>query len=365
VATKGDSTRRYTYAALHARCAGQGKGDTGGALLPRKVSWDPETQRVQADRSHGYPPHRIRAFVVQALRGLRAEAVAREIGYTGLMLSVSEALIDHEVIYADHFGYGGQNTRPGRVRLSKIGTRIMWRLLTSDDGARRVPDEVAFRRELRRRKGLAGEAARIRHEFDALVASTRGQRRSGDELVELILGIQRLVVREREVSEERRLVELELQALRHDPERRVTVPDFLCHDVPIVDLKVIEDDENRGSVRSIAGRPILRGWVSVPEFGTLAGTSAATSRNWVAGKGIKPGDPSAPWEPDRVPVDATVGRRKKIIVAGLKDSFLDQGNRRQMLAEMLTYWPEGWSEELLTEHAVPPPWMDEERRPAA
>lgn len=364
-AVQSDSTRRYTYSALYAKFAGQGKGDSGGALLPREVQWDAESQSLKADRSYGFPPHRVRAFVVQTLRSGFGQTVAEQLGYDGLMLSVAEALTDHEEIYADRLGYAGESTRSGRIRLSKVGTHVMWQLIAGDDGARRVPDEVAFRRELRRRKALEGEAARLRHELDAIFRSSSG-RTTPEQMVDMFMNVQRLTFREREVSDALREVERELQALRYDPQRRVTIPDWLCREIPVVDLDAIEDDEDRGAVRAITGRPALRDWITVAELGQLAGVSSdATPRNWVSGKGIKAGDLTAPWEPDRVPVDATVPRRKKVLVSGLKHSFLDQGNRRQVLAEMLGYWPEGWSEALLTEHAVRPAWMEAEQRRAA
>jgi hypothetical protein len=104
----------------------------------------------------------------------------------------------------------------------------------------------------------------------------------------------------------------------------------------------------------------------VQEFAGAIGASPATLPRWLGQGGRAPqlpfgdGDTRNPWPADRVPVDDSLGpRRRRILADGLSQSWLaSDPPRAQRLEELLAQpGPDGWTPEQCAAPPAPPAWM--------
>jgi hypothetical protein len=114
--------------------------------------------------------------------------------------------------------------------------------------------------------------------------------------------------------------------------------------LPTVDLDALERGEvERESQRTLAR---VREYLTVREVGEIHGVSEATARRWVNGETLphKDGDPRNPWDRHAIPVDNSLGpKRRRIYADAINRGFFDTEAKRQLRDELLASWPRGWS----------------------
>lgn len=298
----------------------------------------------------GYGPHTLRRFADQTARRAAKDWVSVNPGPADAN-DIAEVLLDH-AIPKDPYGYAGISSEEGREHYSQIAVAGIWRLLTTDDGARKVVDAEALRAALRERTALETELTRLRRHIDAehediRAAPLSAAKRKKDLglLVELVgrqAELSRIVDAERRMMDRLHAVEREIDRLKHDPACLVPLPDQAPAEAATVTSEAIELEET--GVRSIRGRPVrrLRDWLTPREFAEWFGVGEATGRRWLRGLGLRPGDPWAPWEPDDIPVVEISPRRRVILVDRIKPTCVTDVPRREALEELLATWPTGW-----------------------
>lgn len=330
------------------------------ALLPRG-----------ADPTWGFTAHTFRSWTAQTIRSMDAHDLLAEWRVDATQDWICEALLDHALTDMPSL-YGGASKDPDRERLSAIGTRLTWELLTGEAGARRVRDGASYGRALQAQAALSAEVNQLGREVDHAFQSPMpaGEDRVAQLLgrVEQLMHAHALVRRERQAYEQLVAIERELEAIRHDPARLVLVPDDAKDHLINDDLEAIEAE-----IRAGAGRPVderrpvaVREWISVQEMRELAAVSAATIPRWL-GQGARPpqlpfapDDPRNPWPPDRVPVDDSLGQRhRRIITAGISETFLmaAAGRIERLEAILATPGPEGWRRAHVEAPLVKPGWL--------
>ena len=324
-----------------------------GQRIPRTVtdaSGDTRTtystpMLPRPDGEGGYAPHTLRAANVQMIRSEEGAAWLREnrgkwrdtrlaVGDIAVPM-ISEALVDH-AIAADSMGYAGGKKGLDRERLSGYGTEITWALLTTDAGARKVPDVEAFRSALRQRLSVEANLDRL----DRVTRDTVDKTQSGDLALEKgFLAFQRLRDEENRAREDLAVVKEQVERLR-DPRNFVALDDDL--EMPSIDLDEIETEVLGGRTEYEQRRfEPVRDWITPKELGEILDRGEVTIRRWLKGsfpRGIQP------WDPERPPVDESFGpKRRKIMVAGLNQALFPSELAKEKLAETLARWPEGWS----------------------
>jgi hypothetical protein len=260
---------------------------------------------------------------------------------------IHEALVDH-AIPGDRLGYLDRNHLRGRERLSKVGTRIVWQMLATSRGARTERDHDAYQAALRQLRAIEGELTLNREQRRRVRNEAVTSRGSATTLLAAIGGIDEA----RDDLERRRSeVNERIQGLRHDSASRVPVDDEVPDD-EIVDRYSEIEQEILGDARCGPGEEVpplaVRDppWITVTELSYVSGISYPQAARWARGESLphKPGDPRRPFEPDSLPVDESLGpRRKRIAVVGLNPTFLEFGQTSRRLAEVLAVWPKGWS----------------------
>jgi hypothetical protein len=266
--------------------------------------------------------------------------------------------------------YGGASKDRDRERLSAVATDITWRLLTTSLGARRVRDAESFERVFRASRALQSELASLSAQVDlADVAPADPARPSVEHLVEEVNRLMRsrdLHRQERRVREQLDRLAVELEQIRHSKARLVAVPDDEPEAVE-VDLDAIERAiaaEQHASPALVAtrGGGPARIWISANEMRDLSGSSSPTIRRWLNGAvPFADGDPRNPWPAERVPVDDSLGeKRRRILVAGISKRWLAQvpGRNERLLDLLRTPVPGGWSSQLAAAPLQSPEWLE-------
>jgi hypothetical protein len=259
--------------------------------------------------------------------------------------TLAEALLDHE-IPRDRLKYQDVNTPQGRERCAEIGIRLNHRLLATELGADTRRDGPAFRVALQQEVALEAEIARAQGDLnDAEEALAQGGRLSPKLVPQILFAGRRIDTLREKLGQ----VRARTERLRHDSATRVSVPDDF--DEELEDEFDAIEAEVRG-VRAALDSPVqelvlVRDFITVPEYAELGGFSPATARRHVRGENLpyRPGDPRRPWEPDNVPVDGSLGpRRRRIQVAGINPGFFRTEAARRRLAEILSEMPRGWAD---------------------
>jgi hypothetical protein len=339
--TRGSIARRFT---------GQ---DSAGKRSRAMIPFDIE------DPFLGYSPHRYRAAATKMLEGQAAGDYLRRHRIDVPQRFLPDVLTDHSLRGIDAI-YNQLNTPVGREEAAAVATEVIAQLVFTELGARRVPDAAGYEEGLRRQQALVGERGRISKDIER---GLRSLERGEIDAAAALAQVHRSDHRRDDIAQELARLELDLRSIRSlDPDRFVPIPD----DVPSaahVDFEVIERRVLGRTVPS-NGRPQtlepVRDWIPVSEMAAIAGNSTKQARLWASGRGLPRGDTRRrPWEPDKIPVDDSLGpRRRRILVRGINPEWLDADpHRREKLNELLTDWPAGWSSHFWETHARPPAWM--------
>lgn len=323
-----------------------------------------------ADPTHGYTCHPYRSACAQMLRSLEAHEWLAANRISASQHWLAEALLDHALAGLDAL-YGGASKDEDRERLTIVATELTWRMLTTDLGARRGPDGNAYRAALQARLALHADVDELAARIDASFASAEAPRRREVTIADLMASIEGLtrvhaLVRiERTTRDELAAVERELELLRADPAKQVPLADRA--DAAPDDLEAIEAGVLAGgSLRRRRAAKRRRQWWGVQEFAGAIDVSPATLPRWLGQAGRPPqlpfgnGDPRNPWRADRVPIDDSLGaRRRRILVDGLSEAWLaaDPARTAALEALLTTPGPEGWSEEQCATPLAKPAWM--------
>jgi hypothetical protein len=132
---------------------------------------------------HGYSPHTLRGATMQAVTKAAVTYLPKH--HPDLQpMDIVETLVDHEV-HGDRYGYLDKNTLQGREVLSQIATELAWRMLTTEDGARKVRDADGYRDALAQRRILRAEQAHLDHEIQDLLDDQPRQRDHAKTVLEL------------------------------------------------------------------------------------------------------------------------------------------------------------------------------------
>ena len=296
---------------------------------------------------NGYSAHTVRGAVAQMIRS-RAGACWLELNrdHLGderlaadplLQSMLADVLLDHSVSL-DLLGYGGASKERDRERLSGIATELTWALLSTDAGARKVPDAKGFRAAVHQRLAAESELARVTREIDEILEASRNGMKSDAALIE----IQARTHREKRVREQLGEIKIEINEIRHNRARQVPIPD----DQPLVcvDLDQIEK-ELAGGVGGYERRryKAVRDWITPGELAQILGVGSATVRRWLDGRLPRH---IVPWDVENLPIDDSLGhKRRRLIAGGLNQALFDTELKREKLAETLARWPKGWTQE--------------------
>jgi hypothetical protein len=130
----------------------------------------------------------------------------------------------------------------------------------------------------------------------------------------------------------------------------IPVPD----DIPDEQLRDLFDQiESQIENQIIAREPTLPEpvrkppWLTVREAAELLGISYPQMARWVNVQHLPfpAGDARNPWQPNAVPVDTSLGpRRRRIAVEGINPRYIRTEGQQRRLAELLATWPKRWKE---------------------
>lgn len=293
---------------------------------------------------YGYTPHTLRSACTQAIRNHESEVwleQRRLPSDTVYRVAIAEALTDHETMSMDRFGYGGTKKNSDREKLAAIGIEMMWDLLTTDAGARKVYNVADFRSALHKRRALEGERQELRRQRLALSARPDG----GADLLALFLEAQRLASEKDEVDDALHHLRDEIEAIRNNRTRLVCVPDEL-EVPPVVDLDAVEREILGGVVsheRHVL-RPV-RTWLFGAELADCLGRGPATVRRWMDGK-LPTRAQDRPWATaEEAPIDSSLSeKRRRIYTPDINPELFNTPLKQQRRAEHLARWPEGMNE---------------------
>jgi hypothetical protein len=90
----------------------------------------------------------------------------------------------------------------------------------------------------------------------------------------------------------------------------------------------------------------IRDWITIPELAEVLDISYPTAARWVRGEHLPhaAGDPRNPWQADKVPVDSSLGeRRRRIWTGGISSAVIRTEAQRTRLSQLLGQAPKGWS----------------------
>lgn len=295
--------------------------------------------------SRGYSPQTLRRAALQLVRrGARGYCEEHDLDADPECLA--EVLLDHKELKADTMGYADIDTVQGRIRWSKIAIAINWEMLTTDRGARRVPDVPRYREALELEKALGAELKREERELDQLCDSCFNAVSSGL-VVEMMVAFDRI----RRIQQSLADTKETLRALERDRDSWRILPDD-APDEKGIDLKAVRRGES-GAARTIAPDP-ARWFLTVTEWAEFAG-SLATARRWAGGKlPYRDGDPRNPWQPGQGTVDESLGpRKRRIDVDKINPRYFDTSAKRARRDEILATTPRGFTRQECARPSAP------------
>jgi hypothetical protein len=344
--------RRWSTAALRQCVSGTLPARDGThavrPLIPRESGWSrdlpPELRQFV-----GYTPAEMRHLASQL--GERAgEIWNADHPAVGALPTAPPAL--YATALLDHGGkaderlraiYGDWNIGAVREVLAARAVAGIWRLLTTDEGARKRIDTDAYSSCYRRLQAIKSEIATIGEKTQSIGDRARAQ--DGDLLravLEVVTMNQRLMgLYDERVRTERRLTELRL-----DPALYAALPDDAPDGSERVDLAALEA-EIRGDSPT-AGTPAhetqrLRLWLTIGELAWIAGVSRSIVCHWVAGRHL--GGQRRPWDSHSIPLDTSLGRSyRRIAVESIRSEFWHNATMHDRLEQVLRTMPreQGW-----------------------
>ncbi len=261
---------------------------------------------------------------------------------------ITEALVDHEMP-ADRHGYLDKSTLRGRELLSGIATELAWRMLTTDQGARRVRDDERYDRALRRHRIIDDELEHLQIGISRLLGD---EPRRKDHALQTLLELRALDEQRDQLKTRLHALDQEIEQLRHDPTTQIPAPDDIPDDKLHDTFDQIERTINGGISKAPtnAGLPApVRNppWITIPEAAEILEVSYPQIARWANGQHLpfRSGDPRNPWQPDAIPIDTTQGpRRRRIATDHVNPAYIHTEGQRRRLAETIARWPAGWNQ---------------------
>jgi hypothetical protein len=293
----------------------------------------------------GFSPHTLRGAAMQMIKhAALSHPPEQHPGLDGDDLI--EALVDHEVP-GDRHGYLDKNTLRGRELLSAIATTLAWDTLTTEAGARRVRDGTRYRTYLGRHSVLQSELDRLQREISQLL-SEPPQR--SEQAARILFELRGLDEERDQVKTRLHAVEQQLERLRHDAATRIATPDDIPDDELTDQFGQIDRElharPGQAATESLPAPVRAQPWVTISEAAEILEISYPQMARWANGQHLPyaAGDPRNPWQPDRAPVDRSLGpRRRRIAVAHINPAFLRTATQQHRLAHILATWPAGWT----------------------
>jgi integrase len=315
-----------------------------------------------------------------------------------------QSLLDHkEASEALRLLYGDWATQQTTELLCGRASEGIWRLLRTDEGARRRPNLTLIRGTAERLRAVEGDiefqrqrAAALyfnapdtpppkqvipqqegedqdavnRHiviQNDALLRGVDQLQLSQFEMDRRLSEHQRISDRIEQMQEVRAKLYGELYALAYDRQRFERIPDDAPPGAESVELdfeKLLGEAENR-EVDAQPVRQPVRSWILLSELAHVVEVNRATVARWINGQ--LPTDPrKRPWEPEAAPIDASLGPKyRRIWVDGIAEDFWPTTEARRRLADVLGSWPQGqgWSRDGEPTWRCDAPLIDPEGRP--
>ena len=295
---------------------------------------------------HRYSPHSLRGAAMQAIT--LAAVTHLPAHHPNLQArDIVEALVDHEVA-TDRLCYFDKNTLRGREILSRIASELAWRMLTTDEGARKVRDADGYRDSLRQRQILDAELKRLDREIKIVLDE---HPRRPDHATKMLFELHALEERRNQVRIRLIKAEQRIERLRDDPTTHIPVPDDIPDDELTDGFDQIEreiEGRTAGGIEPRFPDPVRRpAWITIREAAEILDISYPQAARWVNGQHLPfpAGDPRNPWQPGQPPVDITRGpRRRRIAVEHINPAYVRAEAQRRRLAEILALWPTGWKQ---------------------
>lgn len=138
-----------------------------------------------------------------------------------------------------------------------------------------------------------------------------------------------------ETQDALRDVDRVIEALQHDPVRRVVVADQVDDQALIIDVAALQLAIDGTTTVNGTRRRRKRAWLTPAEFADVAGVSLSEAKRWLAGNFSARHRGPLPWPPDAVPVDWISARRRRILVDGISPEFLSDSERADRLERLL------------------------------
>lgn len=353
-------------------------GKSGRPLVVRDREHLPRHVTEEEAPRCGYTPHEFRHFANQ-LAEAAGHAYNRRHPTTGPMVNPPPAY--YAAALLDNGGaedkmralYGG---RTGAAMMEVVAGRaaeLGWEILTGRLGERKRPNVEAYERELVCLHRIEDEERRLERAASQLQARRKCSDRLALPSAEIVEGEQLQVMMRRQEElitsvEELKEMLLESAAITH---QLVQLSRRKADSIKKLDLYRLDegtwlpvsDSEPPGSEKvdwdaideGQLGKPLMpastlkaiRDWVTFREFCRILDLQArSTLTRWVKGEHLPTRRDRRPWEPDRVPVDDSLGTNyRRIWIPGVNEALWRHRLRREQLDETLARWPQeqGWT----------------------
>lgn len=345
-------------------------------LVPRDVRHMPK-HLTEAERGLcGYSTHEYRHFANQ-LAERAGELWNERFPATGGEANppssyYAAALLDNGGAERDMRALYGDRRTPAMLEVvSGRAAEIGWEILSTGTGLRKRPNVEAYEQELIRLRRIEDEERRLEQRAQCL----QGQRvpqleaagrevqetdrldvimhrqedliRSVRELRELLLESSAITHQLVQLSREKADTIKKLDLYRLDRATWLPVADSEPPGAERVDWEAIDKGKLGKPLMPLEAPSAVRDWLTFREFCEVIGLQArSTLTRWAKGEHLPARPDRRPWEPDRVPVDASLGvNYRRIWVPGVNETFWRTRLRREELANKLSRWPreQGWT----------------------
>lgn len=326
----------------------------------------------------GYTPHEFRHFANQLAEGA-GHAYNKRNSATGPLVNpppayYAAALLDNggaeekmRALYGGRTGAAMLEVAAGRA--AELG----WEILTGRLGERKRPNIAAYEQELIRLHRIEDEEKRLgRSAIQLQARRTRSDRLAlprgevpADERLEVIMRRQENLIASVEELKEmllassaitHQLVQLfrqkadtikKLDLYRLDRATWLPVPDSEPPGAEKVDWEAIDNGKLGKPLMPLGASSAARDWLTFREFCEVIDLHArSTLTRWAKGEHLPARPDRRPWDPEKIPVDASLGvNYRRIWVPGVNTSFWRTRIRREALAQLLSHWPaeQGWT----------------------
>ncbi len=282
------------------------------------------------------------------------------------------ALLDNGGVERDMRALYGDRRTPAMLEVvSGRAAEVGWEILSTGTGLRKRPNVEAYEQELIRLRRIedeerrleqraqclqdqrvpqleaAGQAVQEIDRLDVILHRQEDLIRSVHELKELLLESSAITHQLVQLSREKADTIKKLDLYRLDRATWLPVADSEPPGAEKVDWEAIDKGKLGKPLMPLEAGSAVRDWLTFREFCEVIDLQArSTLTRWAKGEHLPARPDRRPWEPDRVPVDASLGvNYRRIWVPGVNTSFWRTRLRRAALAQMLSHWPaeQGWT----------------------